>query len=420
MTEGFDYPALVDELSCRPTEWLQARRTELVREQRRLRVEELAVVAVLDARGALDTDSIAAADGVPARALRETVETAHSLEDLPAVAAAAYAGAVSNEQLVPLARLADPESDAEWARRAPHTAPADLAHLARTRTSPSAADARRRREARHFRMWWSEDRGMLNVRGELPDVDGARVETTFTELIDRMRPAKGEAWASRDQRGADALVALCRSRRNHDAVGAVGSELPPVPVAKPLFVVEVPRQGPALVAGVPLPEAMVETLRAQANVEPVLVDDDGVPIARGRECFPRCLRRSPAACCCVTGAAAAEVATDATVCRSITSGRARGAAPTRSRTWSQCAWAAAPTTTRCSCPMGRGYCSATPTGRTASGWCTASRSTTSTTTSDDDGHPPSPSSASSPTTPAAPGQTRRDPLVARAITTSAR
>ena len=282
MTEGFDYPALVDELSCRPTEWLQARRTELVLEQRRLRVEELAVVAVLDSRGALDTDSVAAADGVPARALRETVETARSLEELPAVAAAAYAGAVSNEQLVPLARLADPESDAEWARRAPHTAPADLAHLARTRTSPGAADAQRRREARHFRMWWSKDRGMFNVRGELPDVDGALVETTFTELIDRMRPVNGEAWASRDQRRADALVALCRSRRNRDEGGAVRSELPPVPVAKPLFVVEVPRYGPALVSGVPLPEAMVEALRAQANVEPVLVDDDGVPIARGR------------------------------------------------------------------------------------------------------------------------------------------
>ncbi len=123
---------------------------------------------------------------------------------------------------------------------------------------------------------------MLNVRGELPDVDGALVETTFAELIDRMRPAKGEAWASRDQRGADALVALCRARRNHDAAGAAGAELPPVPVAKPLFVVEVPRHGPALVAGVLLPEAMVEGLRAQANIEPVLVDDDGVPIARGR------------------------------------------------------------------------------------------------------------------------------------------
>jgi hypothetical protein len=190
MTEGFDYPALVDELGCRPTDWLQARRRELVGEQRRLRVEELAVVAVLDRRGALDPDRVAAADGVPARALRETIETARHLESLPVVAAAAHAGAVSDEQLAPLARLADPESDAEWARRAPSTAPADLAHLARTKTVPGAADARRRREARNFRMWWSKDRGMLNVRGELPDVDGALVETTFTELIDRMRPAE--------------------------------------------------------------------------------------------------------------------------------------------------------------------------------------------------------------------------------------
>ena len=50
----FDYRDELDELRCRPTEWLRARRVELVREQRRLRVEELAVTRVLDERGALD------------------------------------------------------------------------------------------------------------------------------------------------------------------------------------------------------------------------------------------------------------------------------------------------------------------------------------------------------------------------------
>ena len=198
------------------------------------------------------------------------------------MAAAAHEGSVSPEQLAPLARLADPESDDEWARRVPNTAPADLAHLARTKTTPSSADARKRREARHFRMWWSKDGGMLNLRGALADVDGALVETTFTELVDRMRPTKGEPWANRDQRAADALVAMCRTHRNHDSGDLARTELPQVPAAKPLYVVEVPQHGPALVAGVPLPDTIVETLRASANIEPVLVDDDGVPIARGR------------------------------------------------------------------------------------------------------------------------------------------
>ena len=47
----FDYPLRLDELRSHSTEWLRGRRDELVAEQRRLRVEELAVVAVLDERG---------------------------------------------------------------------------------------------------------------------------------------------------------------------------------------------------------------------------------------------------------------------------------------------------------------------------------------------------------------------------------
>ena len=69
-----------------------------MREQRRLRVEELAVTAVLDERGALD-ETTAARDGVSVDAVRERVETARALESLPAVAAAAYDGGLSDEQL---------------------------------------------------------------------------------------------------------------------------------------------------------------------------------------------------------------------------------------------------------------------------------------------------------------------------------
>jgi len=49
----FDIRDHLDELRCRPTEWLRARRVELVREERRLRVGELAVTRVLEERGAL-------------------------------------------------------------------------------------------------------------------------------------------------------------------------------------------------------------------------------------------------------------------------------------------------------------------------------------------------------------------------------
>ncbi len=263
----FDYRDRVDELRCCETSWLAARRAELIREQRRLRVEELAVTRVLDERGALN-DSTAGADGVSQRTVRETVETARALESLPRVAAAAHEGALSGEQLGAVAQLADDTTDAEWARRAPQVAPADLARLARTRREPTLEESRARYAARSLRMWWSPERGMLNLRGELPDLAGAKFEATITRMIERMRPPKGEAWDTRERRGADVLVALC------DLEGVVE---PAIAATKPLLVVEVPLRGPAEIAGIPLPEAMVEQLRASASIETTVVDDHGVP-----------------------------------------------------------------------------------------------------------------------------------------------
>jgi hypothetical protein len=50
----------------------------------------------------------------------------------------------------------------------------------------------------------------------------------------------------------------------------------------PLFVVQIPMEGPAEICGVPLPQGMVEKLRASAKVVPVLVDDRRSEVARGK------------------------------------------------------------------------------------------------------------------------------------------
>jgi Domain of unknown function (DUF222)/HNH endonuclease len=265
----FDVTDHLDGLRCRETTWLLAHRDRLVGEQRRLRVEELAVTLVLD-------ESLAGRDGVSARTVRETVETARALESLPCVAAAAYDGELSSEQLAPVAALADETTDAEWASRAPHVAPVDLARMVRTSRKPTVEESRARRDARSLRMWWKPESGMLQVRGELPDIDGARIEATIDHMTDRMRPAKGQPWDTRDHRGADALMQLCDSYGQADEDDR-GVSLAP----RPLFVVEVPEDGPAEIAGIPLPDAMVEQLRAVAAIEPVLVDGDGVRVASG-------------------------------------------------------------------------------------------------------------------------------------------
>jgi hypothetical protein len=271
----FDVHDHLDGLRCRETSWLSARRDELVREQRRLHVEELAVTRVLDERHALGPD-LAARDGVSDQAARMKLATARALETLPEVAAAAYEGRLSAEQLAPVAQLADEDSDREWASRAGDVTPADLAKLARLRRTPTRLDGQRRRAARTLRKWWDQERGMLCGRFELPDLDGALVENVLDELIEAMRPAKGDPWDSIDHRGADALVQLCQE---HDT-----RTEPERPWAAPpvRIHVQVPMTGPAELCGVPLPAEMVDAVRAQAQIELTVVDDHGIPTATGR------------------------------------------------------------------------------------------------------------------------------------------
>ena len=267
----FDYGDRLDELRCHTSEWLAARRSELVAEQRRLRVEELAVVAVFDERGAVD-DAMAVADGVSVHTWRDTVATARALEELPCLADAAHAGTVSPEQLVPAAQLA--------MRTRMRSGPTGRA-IPRRRISTSlfVPRARRRRKRRGSdaggggATWWDDTTGMFRFAGAgLPDVDGALVESVLTHMVDHMKPPKGRAWESRAARTADALVELARNYADVHAVEHPG----------PWYVVDVPVEGPATVCGIPLPEGMVEKLRASAKIKPRLVDEHGTEVARGK------------------------------------------------------------------------------------------------------------------------------------------
>jgi hypothetical protein len=205
--------------------------------------------------------------------VRNTVETARLLDELPQIAAAAHSGRLSNAQLSAASRLAGPEDDAEWADRAPNTSPQDLERLARRKRTPTAAEGRARRQARNLGFWWrKDDTGMLDGRFALPDVDGALFERVINQMIDTMRPAKGQPWESRARRGADALMDLVRNYAHVEAPSG----------PDPYFVVHIPPDGPAEVAGIPLPESIVESLRATATLEPVLDDEMGAPVTRGR------------------------------------------------------------------------------------------------------------------------------------------
>jgi hypothetical protein len=256
----FDLSLRLDELRAHSTEWLRARDGELEREQRQLRVEQLAVRRVLDERGAQSVE--VAQRGETMRGTRQALDVSRALESLPAIAAAAHAGELSWGQLKPLVEVATPETDREWAQRGRGLDAADLARMARLQKAVTAADAAARREAREFRWWWREDSGMLAVRGELPDVEGALVKSVFEHLVERMRPPKGQPWESLAHRGADALVAVCSSYA--DAV--------PTGRSRPHIVVQHPVGCLPEVDGIPIAAETLDALRGEAVFDDEFVD----------------------------------------------------------------------------------------------------------------------------------------------------
>jgi hypothetical protein len=263
------FDSLVDQFRTHTTEWLRRERETLIAQQRNLRTREMAVLAVLDERGQVDCSI--GVQGESARTVRDKVETARALESLPAIAQVAMDGGLSDEQLSSVVRLADGSSDREWARRGPNTDPVELERMARQTRKPTAEDSRARFAARELRMWQKD--GFLHLRGQLPDDMGATFEATITDLTEKMK-VKGEPWRPFEQRAADALLALCDPHPTSADEPTLG--------AQPILQAAVPLHGPAHIAGIPIADSLLEQLRANATIEPVLVDDDGAVLAIGR------------------------------------------------------------------------------------------------------------------------------------------
>jgi hypothetical protein len=262
----FDWEMRLEELRCHGTDWLRTRLDEVVVEQRALKVEELAVRRILDERGHVDLNEavLRGAHNESPRTMRQTMEVSRALETLPAIAAAAHAGEISWDQLAPLVQIATPETDAQWAERALRYSPADLERLARKQRGVTDEEAAARREARELKWWWDRDTGMLGLRGRLPDVEGALVRTVLEQMVERMRPAKGEPWDTYAHRGADALVDLCKNY----------SDATPGPL-RAHITFHVPPDGAAEVDGTPIAESTLATLTENATTIATVTVHDG-------------------------------------------------------------------------------------------------------------------------------------------------
>lgn len=267
----FDWEVRLTELRCHSSEWLRARDAELEAQQRALKVEQLAVRRVLDERGQVDLNEevLRGRHNESPRTTRQNREVARQLEALPAIAAVAHAGALSWDQLKPLVEIATPETDARWAERAPRYSPADLERIARTHKIPTAADAKARREARDWQFWVRPGSGMMSVRGELPDVDGAFAKSVFERMAERRKPAAGEPWAKLGHRMADAFIDLCKNYADAN----------PGPL-RAHITFHVPPDGPAEVDGIPIADATVADLLENATTSNVTVGDGRLSGAR--------------------------------------------------------------------------------------------------------------------------------------------
>jgi hypothetical protein len=281
----------LDELRTWSESALLQARDETVLVERRARLTRVDIDRVLHERGAMrghDADQwVAARDKVSAQTARGEVEVARALESLPEIRAAADDGRLSMEQLVPLVELATPETDGEWARRAEHTQPSELNRLVRKTRVVSPAEMAERRARRALRWWRICDGQGLRITGEIFDVDAALVEQVLDHEVETLRPAKGRAWAPRVQRGADALVAICRR-----------ADTPPDPSGRsgakrrswrPTVVVHVGSDAQPTVNGMPIDCATVTTLIDDGARVVEVTDDDPLAPATG-DAIPAKLR----------------------------------------------------------------------------------------------------------------------------------
>ena len=273
-----------DELRTWPNERLLAARDEAVVAERRARLTRLSIDRVLDERGAMGSrdasEWVQRRDQVSTHTARAEVEVARALEELPAVRAAAEAGELSLDQLEAVVQLASPETDAEWAKRAPPTAPTELHRLVRRQRVVTPEEMEERRRARAFRWWRTRDGHGLRLSGQLYDVSAALVEAVLEHEIETMRPAKGQPWETRARRGADAIEAICRRARDG---------LAPRRAWRPSVVVHVGSDAQPTVNGMPIDLTTVADLLAQgAKVREVHDDDPLAPTTGDR--IPQRLR----------------------------------------------------------------------------------------------------------------------------------
>ncbi len=154
--------------------------------------------------------------GVSPTTASEWVRVANALEGLPAIEAVATEGRLSWDQLAPLTRMADGDSDEALAEQGPGWTAAQTRELAARARAPRIEDANDAHRNRRLR-WWS-DQHMLHLKGELP-IDAGTLLTKALNRIASDAPADPttKVFEPYEARAADALVELASLQVATDA-----------------------------------------------------------------------------------------------------------------------------------------------------------------------------------------------------------
>jgi hypothetical protein len=174
------------------------------------------------------------------------------------------------DQLAPLVRLAEPDTDQAWAEDGPGLTAAQLRRLAaaRRRVAPeAAAEQHRRRSVR----WWNHERsGMVRLSGRLEPEAGAIVTKALNELAEQAGPCADGRWEPFESRCADALVELATG-------GPVDTRVPALHLHATLDALTVDgRDVPTLEDGTALAVQVARRLACDALRRVVVETADGV------------------------------------------------------------------------------------------------------------------------------------------------
>lgn len=153
------------------------------------------------------------------------VRVAQGLSRLPLIRDAYAQGRICWERVEALCCFATPETEDELLEAALTLGATDLRGLLRSLKAVEAPDAKQAYEQRYLHYFWDLRTRMLNLKGQLPEVEGAVFVKALEHLADKPQPGPAEGGgeqpessliAPSDERSfqqacADALVELCSS-----------------------------------------------------------------------------------------------------------------------------------------------------------------------------------------------------------------